>query len=91
MPNTLPQFSELTTRTNVTTVNYDSSGNDQLHNSQNIIYTTAADSSSGKQTVSTFIIFHIEKPNSIYIHVFLLNAIFTFTNNFMFAPKHFTF
>ncbi|XP_058803876.1 zinc finger protein 121-like isoform X1 [Phymastichus coffea] len=52
-PNTLPQFSELTTRTNVTTVSYASNESDELQNSQNIIYTTAADSTNCKQVINS--------------------------------------
>jgi hypothetical protein len=46
---TLPQFSEITSRTNVTTSNYASSGNDPLQVTQNTIYTTATDLHSAKQ------------------------------------------
>lgn len=44
----LPQFSEIS-RTNVTTSNYASSGNDHHQVTQNVVYTTAADSNNTKQ------------------------------------------
>ncbi|XP_011497020.1 PREDICTED: zinc finger protein with KRAB and SCAN domains 5-like [Ceratosolen solmsi marchali] len=47
--NTLPQFSEIASRTNVTTSNYTSNRNNSVQSNQNAIYTTANELHSAKQ------------------------------------------
>lgn len=71
--NILPQFSEITSRTHITTSNYISTGNNHPQVNQNAVYTTAANSNNAKQIlVSEIFLFILLLIITVYYVIVLL-------------------